>query len=128
MFRSLLGRFSSTPGGGAARRDGPATDSPSGEAAGQLMIGDQTFTQHAIQAATPFHGAPPTDYRKAGPPLPGCWMLPYQPYQPNKRLSDITASSANSAARSHASPGSSDPRATGAMASTDGGEETMRRM
>ena len=77
MFRSLLGRFSSTPGGGAARRDGPATDSPSGEAAGQLMIGDQTFTQHAVQAATPFHGAPPTDYRKAGPPLPGCWMQPY---------------------------------------------------
>ena len=127
-MKSLLGRLTNTPGGGAARCDGPATDSPSDEAADQLMICKQTFRQHAVQSATPFHGSPPTDYRKAGPHPPGCWRLPYQPLHPNKRLSDITASSANSAATSHASPGSSDPRATGGRASTDGGDETVRRM
>ena len=79
MLRSLLGRLSGTPGGGAARRDDPATDSPSGEAAGQLMIRDQTFRQHAVQNATPFHGPPPTDDRKAGPRPPGSWMMPKGP-------------------------------------------------
>ena len=127
-MRSLLGRLINTPGGGAARCDGPATDSPSGDAADQLMVGKQTFTHHAFQSATPFVGPPPTDDRQAGPLPQGSWRLPYQSLQPNKRLSDITASSANSAARPHASPGSSDPRATGGGASTQGRDEPMRRM
>ena len=125
-LRSLLGGLTSKLGGGPARCDGPAIDSPSGDAAGQLMIEKQTFQQHAVQSATPFVGLPPTDETKAGPLPPRSWMPPYQPLHPDKRLSDITASSANSAARS--SPGSSDLRATGVLASTDGCEETMRRI
>ena len=119
MLKSLLGRLSSTTGGGAAQRAAAAPDSPSGEAAGQLMIGKQTYRQHALEAATPFRGAPPTDYRKAGSLPQGGWMEPKGPA--SKPLAAITGSSANSTATSH-------PRATGALACTDGGDEPMRRM
>ena len=128
MLRSLLRRLTDAPGGGPARCAGPAIDSPSGDDANQLMVGNQTFPHHAIQSAIPFIGPPPTDETEAGPPPPGSWRPPYQPLHPDRRLSDITASSANSAARSHGSPGSSEPRATGGRASADGREQTMRRM
>ena len=75
----LFGGGSTTTDGSAAQCAAPTPDSPSGDAAGQLMIDQQTYGQHVLEAATPFRGAPPTDYRKAGPLPQGWWMEPKGP-------------------------------------------------